>query len=93
MTVSNDSPLSIMFAPPLCSCHPQGRVMFTFSADRRNLRKPKETSPVDYSESQCYTPKHLKDKILTTRSSIEGERKLVFVFFTDVSIFALLNAI
>ncbi len=33
------------------------------------------------------------DKILTTHSSIEGERKLVFVFFADVSILALLNTI
>jgi len=34
---------------------------------------------------QSYTPKHLADKILTTRSSIGGEGKLVTVFFTDVA--------
>jgi len=45
-----------------------------------DLRKP-----VDYSEPQSYTPKHLQDKILTTRSAIEGERKLVTVFFADVA--------
>jgi class 3 adenylate cyclase/tetratricopeptide (TPR) repeat protein len=50
-----------------------------------DLRKPKEAPPVNYSEPQSYTPKHLKDKILTTRSSIEGERKLVTVFFADVA--------
>lgn len=49
------------------------------------LAKLKETSSVDYSEPQSYTPKHLADKILTTRSSIEGERKLVTVFFADVA--------
>ncbi|MBW1789551.1 MAG: AAA family ATPase, partial [Deltaproteobacteria bacterium] len=50
-----------------------------------NLRKPKETPPIDYSQPQSYTPKHLADKILTTRSSIEGERKLVTVLFADVA--------
>jgi len=49
------------------------------------LAKLKETPSVDYSEPQSYTPKHLADKILTTRSSIEGERKLVTVFFADVA--------
>ena len=49
------------------------------------LAKLKEAPPVDYSEPQSYTPKHLADKILTTRSSIEGERKLVTVFFADVA--------
>jgi len=48
------------------------------------LRKPGD-EPVDYSQPQSYTPKHLQDKILTTRSSIEGERKLVTVFFADVA--------
>src|SRR2546427_2217765 len=31
-----------------------------------------------------YTPKHLADKILTTRSALEGERKQVTVLFADV---------
>lgn len=44
-----------------------------------------ETPSIDYSVPQSYTPKHLADKILTTRSSIEGERKLVTVLFADVA--------
>ena len=40
-----------------------------------------------FSKPQDYTPKHLADKILTTRSSIEGERKLVTVLFADVANF------
>jgi hypothetical protein len=32
-----------------------------------------------------YTPRHLVEKILTTRSSIQGERKFVTVFFADVA--------
>ena len=50
-----------------------------------DLLKPAEAPTVNYSEPQSYTPKHLADKILTTRSSIEGERKLVTVFFADVA--------
>jgi class 3 adenylate cyclase/tetratricopeptide (TPR) repeat protein len=51
-----------------------------------DLRKPKkEDQPIDYSEPRAYTPKFLADKIMTTRSSIEGERKLVTVMFADVA--------
>jgi hypothetical protein len=40
-------------------------------------------SPLDLSHPHSYTPKFLAEKILTTRSSIEGERKLVTVLFAD----------
>jgi class 3 adenylate cyclase/tetratricopeptide (TPR) repeat protein len=42
---------------------------------------------LDYAEPQSYTPKYLAQKILKTRSSIEGERKIVTVFFADVANF------
>ncbi|UCE04971.1 MAG: zinc ribbon domain-containing protein, partial [bacterium] len=45
----------------------------------------KKAPPVSYSEPQSYTPRYLADKILTTRSTIEGERKLVSVLFADVA--------
>ncbi|HEV8654930.1 MAG TPA: adenylate/guanylate cyclase domain-containing protein [Candidatus Limnocylindria bacterium] len=38
-----------------------------------------------------YTPKHLADKILTSRSALEGERKQVTVLFVDVSGFTSLS--
>jgi len=50
-----------------------------------DLTETKEAPPVDYNQPQSYTPKFLADKILTTRSSIEGERKLVTVLFADVA--------
>jgi len=50
-----------------------------------DLKKSAEASLIDYSEPQSYTPKFLADKILTTRSTIEGERKLVTVLFADVA--------
>jgi class 3 adenylate cyclase/tetratricopeptide (TPR) repeat protein len=49
------------------------------------LKKSLEPSPIDYSEPQSYTPKFLQDKILTNRSTLEGERKLVTVLFADVA--------
>ena len=50
-----------------------------------DLSKPAIAPPVHYSEPNSYTPRFLADKILTTRSSIEGERKLVTVLFSDVA--------
>jgi class 3 adenylate cyclase/tetratricopeptide (TPR) repeat protein len=49
------------------------------------LREPKAAHPVDYSQPLSYVPKHLADKILTTRSSIEGERKVVTILFADTA--------
>ena len=46
---------------------------------------PRFTSP------DSYTPRHLADKILTSRSALEGERKQVTVLFADVSGFTSLS--
>ena len=35
-------------------------------------------------DPRAYTPKHLADKILQSRSALEGKRKQVTVLFTDV---------
>ena len=51
----------------------------------RNLTQPVKASLANYSEPQSYTPKYLAEKILKTRSSIEGERKIVTVLFADVA--------
>src|SRR3990172_11410184 len=39
---------------------------------------PRLTSP------QSYTPKHLAEKILSSKSALEGERKQVTVLFADL---------
>src|SRR5437867_6290744 len=44
-----------------------------------------------FASPQSYTPKHLADKILNSRSAIEGERKQVTVLFTDVSGFTAIS--
>ena len=49
------------------------------------LKEPTETPAIDYLKPQSYTPKFLADKILTNRSALEGERKLVTVLFADVA--------
>src|SRR6266851_2553501 len=35
-------------------------------------------------DPRSYTPRHLAEKILTSRSALEGERKQVTVLFADV---------
>ena len=49
------------------------------------------TPVIDYERPDSYTPKFMAEKILTTRSSLEGERKLVTVFFSDVTGFTSLS--
>jgi class 3 adenylate cyclase/predicted ATPase len=49
-----------------------------------NLEKLKETPSIDYTQPQSYTPDFLADKILTSRSSLEGERKQVTVLLADI---------
>jgi len=44
-----------------------------------------------YASPETYTPQHLADKILTSRSAIEGERKQVTVLFADVSGFTAMS--
>src|SRR5712691_7238883 len=37
-----------------------------------------------YASPESYTPKHLVEKILTSKSALEGERKQVTVLFADL---------
>ena len=50
-----------------------------------------EKPVVDYDRPDSYTPSFMAEKILTTRGSLEGERKLVTVFFSDVTGFTSLS--
>src|SRR5262245_32361143 len=42
-------------------------------------------APVTTPEPRPYTPRHLVDKILASKSALEGERKPVTVLFADVA--------
>jgi Double zinc ribbon len=44
---------------------------------------PPEGSPV-FPSPRSYTPKHLAEKILTSKAALEGERKQVTVLFADL---------
>jgi class 3 adenylate cyclase/tetratricopeptide (TPR) repeat protein len=44
---------------------------------------PRPGSPA-FASPESYTPKHLAEKILTSRSTLEGERKQVTVLFADL---------
>ena len=37
-----------------------------------------------FASPQTYTPRHLAEKILTSKSALEGERKQVTVLFADL---------
>jgi class 3 adenylate cyclase/predicted ATPase len=71
---------------PGCETHNRAENKFC-DACGYDLRKPEQVPPIDFAKPQSYTPKFLADKILTTRGSIEGERKLVTVLFADVADF------
>lgn len=47
--------------------------------------------PARFGAPEAYTPKHLAEKILTSKSALEGERKQVTVLFVDVSGFTALS--
>jgi class 3 adenylate cyclase/tetratricopeptide (TPR) repeat protein len=49
-----------------------------------NLDQPPTPAP-GFASPSSYTPKHLAEKILTSRSALEGERKQVTVLFGDVA--------
>ena len=48
-------------------------------------RSPPRAGPPEHgSRPRVYTPKHLAEKILTSKSALEGERKQVTVLFADL---------
>jgi hypothetical protein len=67
-------------------CGNRNRAKSTFCDEcGHDQRKPEKFPPIDYKKPQSYTPKFPVEKILTTRSSSEGELKLVTVLFADVN--------
>src|SRR6266496_2207648 len=48
----------------------------------KELAEPAKPRPPP--DPLSYTPKHLAEKILTSRSALEGERKQVTILFADV---------
>jgi class 3 adenylate cyclase len=48
------------------------------------VRRLERGEPAAKRDPRSYTPKHLAEKILTSRSALEGERKQVTILFADV---------
>src|SRR5712691_13447222 len=60
----------------------QGNTMLVWTGDQPSASAP--ASPQE-REPLSYTPPHLAEKILTSRSALEGERKQVTVLFCDLA--------
>ena len=43
-----------------------------------------QTASVKFTAPEAYTPRHLAEKILTSKAALEGERKQVTVLFADL---------
>src|SRR6266542_2184558 len=71
------APLAAALACPSCgTANPKGRK----SCDSCGQPLAELSAP----DPRSYTPKYLAEKILTSRSSLEGERKQLTVLFADV---------
>ena len=46
--------------------------------------QPAASAEPRFSSPESYTPKHLAEKILTSKAALEGERKQVTVLFADL---------
>ena len=64
---------------PSCGFDSAPGIKFCGECGQR-LGEPPKPSP----DPRSYTPKHLAEKILTSRSALEGERKQVTVLFADL---------
>jgi class 3 adenylate cyclase/nucleoside-triphosphatase THEP1 len=72
---------------PCAACGFENPAGFQFCGEcgaRLAPSAPPGARPWRDREPQAYTPRHLADRILTTRSALEGERKQVTVLFADV---------
>ena len=66
---------------PSCGASTEPEERFCGECGKNLAGVPKTSATRD---PRSYTPKHLAEKILTTRSALEGERKQVTVLFADV---------
>jgi class 3 adenylate cyclase len=73
-------------ACPSCGTPNELRAKFCKKCGQR-LSGPQAAEAVPgprFGPPESYTPKHLAEKILTSKSALEGERKLVTVLFADL---------
>src|SRR3989441_9639348 len=70
--------------------NPEGQ-KFCGECGARLVAAPETATPARFTSPAAYTPKHLAEKILTSKGALEGERKRVTVMFADVSGFTAMS--
>ena len=71
----------------IATCHACGKLSPAgqkFCGECGAALQSSSAANIRYGSPQSYTPKHLVEKILTTRGALEGERKQVTVLFADI---------
>jgi class 3 adenylate cyclase/tetratricopeptide (TPR) repeat protein len=72
------------FAAACAQCGTQLPVSAKFCLECGKPADSHGTEPARFASPQSYTPKHLVEKILTSKAALEGERKQVTVLFADL---------
>ena len=70
-------------ACPSCGAPVGEGKRFCRSCDAPLATASAPAAPSRLASRETYTPKHLAEKILTSKSALEGERKQVTVLFAD----------
>ena len=76
---------------PWCGAEPDGAESRFCDRCGAALSGELSAAPPAQSAPHSYTPKHLAEQILVSRTALEGERKQVTVLFADVSGFTRLS--
>ncbi len=76
-------------APLARTCTHCGRQLYPTAKFCPECARPTGLTPTSstaqrFGSPETYTPKHLAEKILTSRAALEGERKQVTVLFADL---------
>jgi predicted amidophosphoribosyltransferase len=75
------APLTSTVSCPACGRPNPPKQKFCNGCGQALTRPADRAAPPD---PRAYTPKHLAEKILTSRSALEGERKQVTVLFAGI---------
>ena len=75
--------LSFASTCPSCGFLNEGGEKFCGGCGRSLMATARPVEP-RFNSPQTYTPSHLAEKILTSKASLEGERKQVTVLFVDL---------
>ena len=80
----------LVLACSACGAELPADARFCPQCGEASLPRPAVTA--EFASPATYTPKHLAERILTSKAALEGERKQVTVLFVDVSGFTALSA-